>query len=131
MENSEGSNPTSLKTKCKWQTKQEKASKILRLRLLPHLTSVNVWGSCCRGMCLFLQPVSDTCACTEGLGGSQRVGGQAQSILSLWEEEINTKASLPSHRYLTLCVSQLTLLVCCVVYPQSSYMYSMMVEFIK
>ncbi len=60
--------------------------------------------SCCRDWCLFLQLVSHTCACTEGLGG-----GQAQRMLSLWEEEINTKVSLSNYSYLTHPVSQLTL----------------------
>jgi hypothetical protein len=68
-----------------------------------------VCGSFCRGLCLFLQPVPHTCACTEGLVGSQRVGGQAQSILSLWEVEIKKKVSRPNYPFLTLCVSQLTL----------------------
>ncbi len=114
--------------------KAKKASKnVYRTLVTLHLyPTVNVWGSCCRGLCLFVQLVSHTCACTEGLGSSQRAGVQAQSILSLWEEEINTKVSFPSHQYLTLCVSQLTLWeggrwVCCVVYPHTS----MIVEFIK
>jgi hypothetical protein len=110
--------------------KAKKASKNVNRTLVTlHLYStVNVWGSCCRGMCLFLQLVSHTCACTEGLGGSQRAGYMNTENALFVGGRDQKESKPPNYPYLTLCVSQLTLWeggrwVRCVVYPQSSYMF--------